>query len=569
MDVGIVVAIVFGVLFLGALVGLICLAVMWEPPSPEPKDYVYFDKFTAESITLSCDSSYYYDSLRGTVPFHYSDKSKEYVFSPDKWYNEGYDKNDKVISRVLSTKNDDTIIDCSHMGSHDYCYARSFGGDGSFSIPQEAEITGTGADNCLIPSVFQKYMPNRKLTDCTSFGLSSAKQNVVVVYYVDTNTGYPILTQTTSIGFSSTQIETKIYTSFKPEKPSDESDLKPFPGVTIYDLRNGMGDAGDGKSNIYVESSEVKQFDKGTYKRKGFGSVKQLFDAVEEYSENKNRFDVFKKEARRNQAIRDFLHLPPTGIVGSQSLSVQNTVSVRDVRDIPASFDAREHWSNCKSVIGTITDQNPCGSCWAMSSSAVLADRRCIANNANKLQLSPQYMVYCSMNNSGCYGGTTLPAWDYLTEIGTVPESCVPFTAHDGKCPTRCENGDLITESMFVKASKTIVLPWGNSSEERVRAIQSEIMTNGPVQASFRTFSDYGAEYFYGNPTRIYHRSKEATLDGGHAVRIIGWGSEGGVDYWLIANSWGLRWGDDGIFRMRRGNNECNLEEDVAATVFA
>jgi len=40
-------------------------------------------------------------------------------------------------------------------------------------------------------------------------------------------------------------------------------------------------------------------------------------------------------------------------------------------------------------------------------------------------------------------------------------------------------------------------------------------------------------------------------LEGGHAVKIVGWGSEGGMDYWIVANSWGPLWGEEGYFRIK------------------
>lgn len=45
-----------------------------------------------------------------------------------------------------------------------------------------------------------------------------------------------------------------------------------------------------------------------------------------------------------------------------------------------------------------------------------------------------------------------------------------------------------------------------------------------------------------------------------HTVRIIGWGVENGTDYWLVVNSWNEDWGDKGMIKVRRGNNECEIE---------
>lgn len=88
--------------------------------------------------------------------------------------------------------------------------------------------------------------------------------------------------------------------------------------------------------------------------------------------------------------------------------------------------------------------------------------------------------------------------------------------------------------------------------------IMYEIMNNGPVEAGFEVYEDFG-----NYATGIYHHVAGKYL-GGHAVRIIGWGVEKGEKYWLVANSWNEGWGEKGTFRIRRGN-ECGIEERVSA----
>jgi C1A family cysteine protease len=61
---------------------------------------------------------------------------------------------------------------------------------------------------------------------------------------------------------------------------------------------------------------------------------------------------------------------------------------------IPASFDARDAWPQCREVIGHIRDQSACGSCWAVASTASFNDRACIANNMTEL-LSPTDTMAC------------------------------------------------------------------------------------------------------------------------------------------------------------------------------
>ena len=67
----------------------------------------------------------------------------------------------------------------------------------------------------------------------------------------------------------------------------------------------------------------------------------------------------------------------------------------------------------------------------------------------------------------------------------------------------------------------------------------------------------------------VYQRGPSAQLEGGHAVKLVGWGVEDGTDYWWIANSWGTGWGLDGFFKIARGDNECGIEETPAAKAFS
>lgn len=63
--------------------------------------------------------------------------------------------------------------------------------------------------------------------------------------------------------------------------------------------------------------------------------------------------------------------------------------------------------------------------------------------------------------------------------------------------------------------------------------------------------------------TGVYqHKSGE--IIGGHAMRVIGWGEEGGNPYWLIANSWGTGWGENGLVKFLRGSNHMNIESWIA-----
>lgn len=89
--------------------------------------------------------------------------------------------------------------------------------------------------------------------------------------------------------------------------------------------------------------------------------------------------------------------------------------------------------------------------------------------------------------------------------------------------------------------------------------IKTELFTHGPVEAAFTVYGDF-PNYKSG----VYHHVSGDAL-GGHAIKIIGWGVENGTPYWTVVNSWNEDWGNDGTFRIKRGTNECGIEDGVVA----
>merc|ERR1739844_654095 len=90
--------------------------------------------------------------------------------------------------------------------------------------------------------------------------------------------------------------------------------------------------------------------------------------------------------------------------------------------------------------------------------------------------------------------------------------------------------------------------------------IQQAIMAGGPMETAFTVYSDF--ENYAGG---IYHHVSGG-MAGGHAVKFVGWGVESGQKYWKVANSWNPYWGENGYFRIRRGNNEGSIEDQVVGS---
>jgi len=251
---------------------------------------------------------------------------------------------------------------------------------------------------------------------------------------------------------------------------------------------------------------------------------------------------------------------------------------------IPKEFDARTKWPKCADVIGTIPDQSSCGSCWAVSSASVMSDRICIGTDgAVKKPVSANDLVSCCFScGYGCQGGwpdETFYTWSnngIVTGSGfKLHEGCSPYPFAEcehhidkttyPKCPKdiyktpACQKS---CQTSYKDKSYTNDKTYGKSAvffNQDIAGIQNELLTNGPVVFTFDVYEDF-VTYSSG----VYKHTTGKYL-GGHAVRCVGWGEEGGVPYWLIANSWNEDWGDKGYFKIIRGEDNCSIEEEISA----
>jgi cathepsin B len=228
------------------------------------------------------------------------------------------------------------------------------------------------------------------------------------------------------------------------------------------------------------------------------------------------------------------------------------------VEAIPTAFDSRTQWPGC---IHPIRNQEQCGSCWAFAATEALSDRLAIQSNLSvNVVLSPQDLVSCDTanGNEGCDGGYPIYAWQYMQTTGIVSDECYPYTSGGGVTGT-CD----LKGSKCVNASASYQIYNAASAYAvgtTVAAIQTEIMTNGPIEVAFDVYQDF---FSYSGGVYVH---KTGSLAGGHAVKMIGWGVLNGVDYWTCSNSWGTDWGvENGFFFIKRGVDECGIEENGVA----
>jgi len=196
-----------------------------------------------------------------------------------------------------------------------------------------------------------------------------------------------------------------------------------------------------------------------------------------------------------------------------------------------------------------IRDQAHCGSCWAFATATVLSDRYCLFANTSVI-LSPQDLVSCdTVLNKGCDGGNPVAAWEYCSLKGIVSDECYPYVSGNGTTGT-CEikNGNCVTNAVYKKYKS------GQPKIVRDRETIKTTLKQGPVEAAMMVYDDFPS-YKDG----VYVKTS-STLLGGHAVRMIGYGYDAktSLNYWIVANSWGKGWGQEGYFYIKMG--ECSID---------
>ncbi|XP_023615071.1 cathepsin S isoform X3 [Myotis lucifugus] len=193
-----------------------------------------------------------------------------------------------------------------------------------------------------------------------------------------------------------------------------------------------------------------------------------------------------------------------------------------------------------------LADMGSCGACWAFSAVGAL-EAQLKLKTGKLVSLSAQNLVDCATGkygNKGCNGGFMTEAFQYIIDNnGIDSEASYPYKARDGKCQYDVKN-------RAATCSKYVELPFG--SEE---ALKEAVANKGPVSVAI----DASHSSFFLYRSGVYY-DKACTLNVNHAVLVVGYGNSNGKDYWLVKNSWGLHFGEQGYIRMARNSgNHCGI----------
>lgn len=231
-----------------------------------------------------------------------------------------------------------------------------------------------------------------------------------------------------------------------------------------------------------------------------------------------------------------------------QILATTETAKISTFKSAPESFDWRD-----QGAVTPVKNQGLCGSCWTFSAIGNIESQQIIVNK-KQLILSEQELVDCDLKDNGCKGGLMDQAFEYLIKNGVVQESDYPYKAARGTCR-------LDTSKVAVKVTgfKDV-----SRNEDDIKEF---LFTNGPlsIAVNARPWKHYQGGIF--KPHGIFNHCSPKRLD--HGVLLVGYGEENGEKYWIIKNSWGTKWGEDGYIRLERGVGACGVNTNVSTAAIA
>jgi C1A family cysteine protease len=216
---------------------------------------------------------------------------------------------------------------------------------------------------------------------------------------------------------------------------------------------------------------------------------------------------------------------------GHRKIDGENSFIIFNTTDLPSSVDWRP-----TGAVTPVQDQGSCGSCYAFS--AVGAIEGAYWKLTNKTTaFSVQQIVDCadgSYQNQGCGGG--LPDWvfDYVWDNGLQTNATYPYTGGNGYC-----NDD--PQEYVVQLTHYYDVTHLNPDQ-----LKGAVQQVGPISIGVGAGNPAWFNYAGG----IIDDANVCKPNLDHAVLLVGYGSENGKDYWIVKNTWGADWGENGYVRI-------------------
>ena len=308
-------------------------------------------------------------------------------------------------------------------------------------------------------------------------------------------------------------------------------------------------------SNVDVDTIMFQQFQKFIKKyHKRYASINEYLARFEVFK--RNVMAAFTENASYQTGITKFSDLTQQEFAKTylnlnyDAMAVANfnpyVVQVKNAA--PDAWDWRE-----KGYVSPVKDQGSCGSCWAFSTVGNL-EGLYYKEKQTMVTLSEQMLVDCDTYDSGCNGGLMENTFTWLKENGGImTDTDYPYKGRKGTCQsdeTKYVDMQITGYTKLGSGSST----WDPVDEDEIKEFLYE---TGPLAVALNA-----------NPLQTYSSgildktSSQCPTSGmNHAVTMVGYGHDDSrdKDYWIVKNSWGKNWGEDGYFRIRRGTGCCGI----------
>lgn len=296
-----------------------------------------------------------------------------------------------------------------------------------------------------------------------------------------------------------------------------------------------------------VYGSQDELFERLTYFKNNLDTI----DRMKSVNKGTAKYGITKFSDHSDEELQMYTGLRPSLPLTSLTHHFGTKDEARDGHDkAPASFDWR-----LRNVVTPVKNQLTCGSCWAFSAIGCVESHHAIKTN-KLVALSEQKLLDCDKKNQGCHGGFMHDAFEFIMKSGGIESSSeYPYVAKVNPEWSQHCNKSQANQNSLVK-----VLSYRNitGGEDDMKQF---LYRHGPLSIAFNANNIP----FYQSGIVDYDELECDPLGVNHGLLLVGYGEERSptdgriIPYWIIKNSWGSSWGEQGYFRVRRGKNVCGV----------
>ncbi|CAG4972955.1 unnamed protein product [Colias eurytheme] len=292
-----------------------------------------------------------------------------------------------------------------------------------------------------------------------------------------------------------------------------------------------------------------------------FEQFNRKFNKDNENDKSDYRFEVFKQNLAKINELNEKSNVKSYGITQFTDLTFKefsdyylgirgNITYENAVKYVPSGLKGPDSLDYRKiGYVTEIKDQKRCGSCYAFSSIGNIEGQYAKVHNTKAISLSEQQIVDCDRTSHGCYGGWPHNVFNSLAaEGGSMREEEYPYAGVQGQCRV---DGSRIAARVTGGQQLQI-------SDEA--GLKDALVQYGPLSVVIGV----NREFMLLRGKSVF-KPMTSCQEGPHAVLLIGYGNDGIDDYWLLKNSWGTTWGDQGYYRMVMGQHACNIGDYAAS----